>query len=553
MRRLLSTLALCAQCTFMLAQTTRFVTDFGAFPNDGRDDTDGLRAAAQYCRQNPGTTLVFAPGTYRLADEKAIRLEHDAMHGLLGQDVEKKMFTPYHDYVRGLDFTGCQDVTVEAANATLMCEGWMEIVTISQTKNFTLNGLTIDYLRHPMSEGVVRETDGKSFVVEFTRPAMDTLSYNTPYTRAVLWDSRNDGVYPHPFYFAREEMVGHNRVRFSGHLPEHMIGEAVSVPHTFHYRPAIFVHESNNTHISHVTIHAHCGMGIVGFHTRDVWMDYLSVAPAPGYHFSTNTDATHFAACEGTISFDHCYFYGQGDDATNVHGYYHDIASVSGRWATLELRAPTFTHCQLADVPRVGDKMTLVRISTLEPVREYTVREVRHQPKAVPYDVRLNAALPDSIHLYYLINSTLMPHLIFRNSIDYGHIARSVLVKTSHVLIENNTFRGVTMTPVILCSESGWKEGWHTQHAVIRNNVFDHCNFGSYCQGASIGVRLEAPDNETVKLHSDIRIEDNTFVGTGENECAISVENARRVKLKGNKAEGYQQLLHTRAASVKEK
>lgn len=197
--------------------------------------------------------------------------------------------------------------------------------------------------------------------------------------------------------------------------------------------------------------------------------------------------------------------------------------------------------------------MALVRISTLEPVRQYTVRQVRHQPQFVTFDVRLNGQLPDSLQDYYFINTTLMPSLVFRNSIDYGHIARSVLVKTHNVLIENNTFRGVSMTPVILCSESGWKEGWHTKNAVIRGNHFDHCNFTSYCQGASIGICLEAPDNATVQLHRNIVIQDNTFRGMGDTECAISVENAQQVTLRNNHAEGYCQLLHTRAARMREK
>lgn len=553
MKTLLTLLALVAGSIMLQARDTRFVIDFGAIPDDGQDDTDALRAAAQYCRQHPGTTLVFAPGTYILRDKEALRVQHEAMSGAYGQDPEKRMFLPYHQYVSGLDFTGAQDITVEAAGATLMCDGWMEVITLSQTRHFTLSGLTIDHLRHPMSEGVVTQVDEGSFVVHFTRPAVDSLTFDTPYPRVVLWDLQNDGAYSSPFYFARQEMVGHNMVRFRGQLPQRMVGAPVSVPHSFHYRPAIFVHESEDTHLSHVTIHAHCGMGIVGFHTRDVTMDYLSVCPTSGYHFSTNTDATHFAACEGRISFDHCFFYGQGDDATNVHGYYHDIDGVQDGWATLHLRAGTFTHCQLADVPRVGDKMALVRISTLEPVREYTVRQVRHQPKSVTFDVRLNAQLPDSIQDYYLINTTLMPSLVFRNSVDYGHIARSVLVKTHNVLIENNIFRGVSMTPVILCSESGWKEGWHTENAIIRGNHFDHCNVTSYCQGASIGVRLEAPDNASVQLHRNILIEDNTFRGMGDTECAISVENAQHVTLRNNRAEGYRQLLHTRAAVVKEK
>ena len=51
------------------------VLDFGAKPNDGKDDTKALRKAAQYCRDNQGTTLEMPAGIYQLRDTKAEKLE----------------------------------------------------------------------------------------------------------------------------------------------------------------------------------------------------------------------------------------------------------------------------------------------------------------------------------------------------------------------------------------------------------------------------------------------------------------------------------------------
>ena len=136
MKTLVTFLVLVANSLLLHAASgnTRFVMDFGAIPNDGQDDTAALRAAAQHCRQHPGTTLVFAPGIYTLRDPQALHIQHEAMSGAYGQDPEKHMFRPYHQYVSGLDFTGAQDVTVEAEGAILMCEGWMEVITLSQTE-----------------------------------------------------------------------------------------------------------------------------------------------------------------------------------------------------------------------------------------------------------------------------------------------------------------------------------------------------------------------------------------------------------------------------------
>ena len=120
---------------------------FGARPDDGKDDTKALRKAARYCRQHPGTTLLIPAGVYQISDPEARQLEADVLQGKLGSDPEKKMFTPYFPYVKGLDFAGSRDVTVKANGVTLLCDGWMEPVSITQATRFTLEGLTIDYAR----------------------------------------------------------------------------------------------------------------------------------------------------------------------------------------------------------------------------------------------------------------------------------------------------------------------------------------------------------------------------------------------------------------------
>lgn len=143
------------------------VLKFGAVPDDGKDDTRALRRAAEYCRKHPGTTLTIPPGTYRLRDSKAEQLEHEVLQGKMGGDPEKVIFTPYYPYVRGLDFDGSDSVTIEASGATLMCEGWMEPLSITNCRNVTICGLTIDYKRKPFSQGTVQEVNENSFVVQF--------------------------------------------------------------------------------------------------------------------------------------------------------------------------------------------------------------------------------------------------------------------------------------------------------------------------------------------------------------------------------------------------
>lgn len=514
------------------------VTDFGARPDDGKDDTRALRRAAEYCRTHAGTTLVIPAGVYRLRDAEAERLEEEVLCGKMGENPESVIFKPYYPYVSGLDFSGSEDITVEARGAVLLCEGWMEPVTLADCRDFTLRGLTIDYLRKPFSEGVVTQVDEESFTVRF-RPER-TITAAMPFPRLMLWDDAIGGIYRDPFYFPERTLLGDNLVRFKGHLPERMAGAAVAAPHSFHFRPAILILRSERTRLEGVTIHSQPGMGIVGFDSRDVSILRLSVVPADGYSFSTNTDATHFACCEGTVSFDGCLFRGQGDDATNVHGYYHDMAAVKGDTVTLVLNAPTFTHAQVPDVPRVGDRMEIVRTSTLVPEGEVEVTEVFHREGSLDVRVRVQGALPENFEDYCLFNVTKLPRLEFRRSVVWGNLARGVLSKTRGVCIEDNIFRGCTGTAIHVGAESDWKEGSHGRDVIIARNVIVACGLGAGCQyGASgIAVVIGAPDTEHTLLHDGIRIEDNTIRGTSENECGIVVRNARNVRLRNNRIEG---------------
>ena len=514
------------------------VIDFGATPDDGNDDTKALRSAAEYCRTHPGTTLKIPAGVYKLCDSKAEKLEEEVLSGKLGPNPEKAIFTPYFPYVRGLDFDGATDVTIEAYGATIMCEGWMEPLSIVNCRNFIVRGLTIDYKRKPFSEGVVESIGDNSFVVRFD--SRRQITNELPITRMTIWDNKISGVYAAPFYFPNRQLLGSNQVSFKGKLPKRLLGASLGALHSFHFRPAILIHKSVNTLLEGIIIHSQPGMGIVGFDSKDITIRRLSVAPADGYTFSTNTDATHFACCEGLISFDNCFFRGQGDDATNVHGYYHNIAKVDGEWVQLDLRAPTYTHAQVADVPRVGDKFELVRISTLEPLRELEVIDVEHMPKTRNAKVRLKGILPEKIDEYYLFNVTKLPKLEFCRSIVWGQLARGVLAKVRGVKITGNIFRGCTGTAIHVGAESGWKEGTHAENVTITNNVIINCGLGTGTQyGASgIAVVIDAPNTQSTILHDGIHIIGNTIVGTGENECGIVIRNTRNAELLNNHIEG---------------
>ena len=510
------------------------VTQWGAKPDDGKDDTKALRKAVEYACDHPGTTLYLPPGKYLLKDKEALKLEQEVMQGKMGANPEKVVYTPYYPYVKGLNFDGAKHVTVKADRAVLMCEGWMEPVSLNRCEHVAIEGLSIDYVRKPFVSGEVVEIKPSCFEVQFS--AGKRVTDEMPLTRMTFWEKDKNRLYPEPIYFPKRELLGNNRVRFHHAIPDYLLGSDVTVLNSLHFRPAILIYASEDTRLSDVTIHAQPGMGVVGFDSKDILLERLSVVPSKGYYLSTNTDATHFACCTGTLHFVGCNFQGQGDDATNVHGYYQTILEHHANKARIQVNATTYTHAQVADVPRVGDTLELVEKKTLKPIKSYIVREAKHHNPETSVEVTLSENLPENSSAYYLMNISKLPELIFENSVINSHLARGILVKTKKARIVNNVFRACSGTAIHIGAEANWHEGTHSRDVFVQNNVMIGCGKGAGSQAgaAGIAVIIEAQDTKDSYLHEHVCLENNMIMGEG-NPCGIYVGNSKNIILKDNK------------------
>ena len=171
------------------------VEKFGAVPNDGKNDFEALRAATAYCRENPGTTLFFPPGVYDIDNEKARKIEFEAVSGVYGENVQGVLFRPDGPYVTALDLKDCNNTTVKAHGATLYLHGWYEVVTMQGAKNIALEGISILYNRPPSTIGRVVETTPEWFDAEFDTERYRFLD-NKVTGRLHYFDNERNRLYP---------------------------------------------------------------------------------------------------------------------------------------------------------------------------------------------------------------------------------------------------------------------------------------------------------------------------------------------------------------------
>lgn len=503
----------------------------------GEDTLSTFQNALQYCRENPHTTLLVPPGRYVVRDEAAVRLMHDAMNGKMGNNPQEHIFTHYFPYARCIDFSGCEDITLEGYGAWIVCDGWMEPVSIENCRNVTIKGLTIDYLRKPYSVGTVISDDEDFYDVRFDEKYPVTATMPSPRIYACLKDKARFSSAG--WDCEKKEQLALQVIRFYGEKPQNLLGQTVCVWHSFHFRPTIFIHQAINTKLHEVTIHSQPGMGIVGHRSENIHAEGLRIVPEAGEVLSTNTDATHFTSCKGELRFEGCQFEGHGDDAINVHNYYYTIRKHTANTCDVIVEEAD-AHAQVLDYPDAGDTLELVHADTLSTERTYKVVSVEGFPAQWRACVTLDAPLPEDCSGYYLVNVTRLPRLRFLNCHVKNHLARAVLIKTRDVLVEGCTFEDSMGTAIHIAAEGGWREGVPSSHVTIRNNRMLRCGHGNQgrIMGASaVCINIDAPEEDTPDLHRDILIENNIIVGEDAPQ-GIYISCAKDVTVRHNEITG---------------
>lgn len=510
------------------------ITEFGAIPNDGIDDSEAFRAAMKVCRETSGTVLYIPSGVYNFRDEAAVKIEYEAISGQYGEDVQGRLFKVDAPYVKALDLNKGRDITIEADGATLLQEGWYETISITDAQNITIRGLTITHKRPPYTIGEIINVSDKYFDIH-----IDTLCFpyldHTITGRIHFWDVEKQRIYTGAWH-ERKELLDKGKIRVhSKARPK--IGDYCILRHSAHYRAGIFIKESSDILIDNVKIHSQPGMGIVGHRSENITMRNLHVIPEPGSVVSTNTDATHFTSCKGKIILDACKFGGQGDDCTNIHNYYWSIYRRSTNREVLIAVESADLHSLSLDYPDIGDTLALVSKENLNTFEKYVVEKVDTTGQNMQIRIGLNKGVEYNTNEYYLTNLTRRPSVEIINNTVRSHMARAYLIKTNNVKITGNVIQSSSGTAIQLGAEAGWRESSPVENILIENNWIIGCGYGHGRQkGSAINVEVNGIKVTPDFLNKNITIRNNTIQAEGKN--AIYLSGAKNIDICTNEIYG---------------
>ena len=506
------------------------VEQFGAIPNDGKNDFEALRKATAYCRENPGTTLFFPPGKYDIDNEKARKIEFEAISGAYGENVQGVLFRPDGPYVTALDLRDCDNTTVMAHGATLFLHGWYEVITMQGAENITVEGISILYNRPPSTIGRIVESNDEWFEAEF-----DTERYrfidNKVTGRLHFFDTVRNRLYTG--WASKKELVAPGKIRFQSQAYP-AVGDCFVLRHGGHYRPAIMVKECENVTFRDVKIHSQPGMGIVGHLTKDIMIDNLQVVPEVGSVISSNTDATHFTSCSGTITIQNSKFKGQGDDCTNIHGYYYKMYPEADNKVEIRIEGADL-HALSLDYPQIGDTMVVIHNKNMSEQGRYTVQSV--DTSSVDWKVVIGLDKPIDAEMFensYMWNHTRFPKVRIYNNSVHSHLARSFLIKSRDVIIAKNCILNSTITAIKLGAELGWRESGPAENVLVEENYITGCGYAAGPNVPScITLSTEARERPPF-LNKNIVIRNNVF-DTDKN-VAILLKDVENVVVENNMA-----------------
>ncbi|MDD2436010.1 MAG: right-handed parallel beta-helix repeat-containing protein [Massilibacteroides sp.] len=520
------------------------LSDYGAIPNDGKNDRDAFQLALNHCRTHPGTNLYIEPGVYNLIDDNALEHEYKAINGQYGEDVQGHFFYPKADYVIGLDLDRFNHITIDAAGVTLVQEGWYEALSITNAENVLIKGLKLAHKRPPFTTGVIIESTSTYFDMR-----VDTVKY--PFLteritgRVHFYDMNKQRIYTGGWN-ERKELIDPQTIRvYSQCKPQ--TGDLCILRHSGHGRAGILIKESSNITLEDVTIHSQPGMGVVGHRSENITLKNLQVIPAPGTVTSTNTDATHFTSCKGKIKFEGCKFGGQGDDCTNIHNYYWSLYKEKNPRSLKIAVEEADLHALSLDYPDPGDTLALVSKENLTPVEYYRVDEVTTSEKDWRVIVTLDKNFRYDPENYYITNITRRPSVEIINNTVRSHMARAFLIKTKEVRIAGNVIQSSSGSAIQLGAEASWRESGPVQQILIENNWIVGCGYGHGTQkGTAISAEVNGAKTKTNILNRTIIIRNNVIEAVGKN--AIYISDTDGIDIHNNEISGSENAIYIKNA-----
>lgn len=507
------------------------VADFGAIPNDGKDDSKAILEAIEKARTEGISKVSFEAGKYEFKGipgwEKTerkrscyITIQDMTDLELCGVTDDRGM--PATFWVKDNDLRECQPM----------------ILSIQQSANVTLRNISVDMAPYYYSAGKILAVKGDEITIEVLEghPRIDgqkayimgLYDFGTRKARVVrlTWDSD----------LPQWKVTGDNKSRkmtttFPALAQSCRIGDGVFWFQGNYTGSMLNFRNIKGLLLENVHILNGHGFPITCNFCRDITYRNVSIRPEGNRIATACRDGFKIYCASGKVLMDEVHIEGcLGDDGQNIHGIWLAVLRKQGDKSLVATTSmPCLTrgkavvllddlfhpawHSRVDSCSQAGKEMI---ITFADPVPDWVHEKTPIEPQEW---------LPDSLHI---------KNSVYRSTGRFG-----IYLKASNTLIEKCLFEN-NVAAIHIGGEWSWGywlESTNSQHVEIRNCIFrdNHLDmrFGGEKMDIAISIasmanpdKLGAPSEVLVGLVNDVRIHDNIF--EDESVC-VSLQNCGNI------------------------
>lgn len=510
------------------------LSDFGGFPNDGKDDAEAITKALEFCKKvgitGSATKLIFKKGKYDLFtnnnNSHLIELKNANNILIEGNGAEITI----HDPLRGF-------------------------LTIFKGNNIIVKDLFIDYDPLPFTQGKIVTVDLKNRFFELKIDEGFPSFKTEVFQKATqLWGMLMDPTIPgklkdgaHNLFGAREfEEVSPNvfRIKINGIelLKQMEVGD--SYVHIARSNGRAVFNTGSSKNITYLNITSYSSpAGTYAANNMEEWnVIGCQLRLKPGRLHSANADSFHVNGGKFGPWIENSLFEGYSDDAVNMKASKrHILEQVSSKELIINQPLEKEEVIRIFN-PRQGELIGTFTIVDNKPLGNGKTRITLDKP--LEHKLRVgNNKLDDVAYVDSQSNeSFVIKNNTFRNARRYG-----ILIQNSYGIIERNVFENLSQSAIVIDNGVDWGEGFIAHNIVINQNIFNNCGYDfpflKDKHAATIILKVNKLKDLEAKTKwngvatadwqgiENITITKNTF---SYNKRALSIECSVNTLIKGN-------------------
>lgn len=317
----------------------------------------------------------------------------------------------------------------------------------------------------------------------------------------------------------KAEMCGRDVVFTGEELPVLKVGTIAVIGHEDRKYSSLYAVNCKNLYIENYRIINGAGMGILPFHTQNIYIDGLKMTynnRSHGVH-TNEADGIHAVACSGDFVLKNSIIEGTIDDALNIHGNFYSFIKSEGNKLYAECKGSV---CKDYTLFGNGDVIRVYHGSTLEACGEYTIESMR-RVSATEWEFCVNKPVEKHGVGDVIENLSTQPKVLIENCV-FGKANTHLRFQSRGGITVRNC---QTELPFLLTGDMNY---WY-ESSPVENMKIENVNFVGY--RANI---LCAPDfiptPKQPYYHGNLCVMNCTF----ESETPITAHHIRHIDFNNN-------------------